>query len=536
MRLSALRWTFTTGALAGLACSALAGTAAAAAVHPAAHRQAPALSTITIAEADTPDTLDPDKSGTAVTGLIMRWVGDTMVAVNPYTLKVVPDLATSWKVSKNGLTYVFTLRKGVTFQDGTPFNARAMAYSLERAQRLGHSAGALLQPVKSIKVLGAYSLQIVLKTPYAPFLTAGLANPDLMAISPTAVKKEGASFASKPVGTGPLEVSQYIAGKSVTLTRNPNYHWAPSFYKNRGPVRFQKLVLEFLPNNTTVVNGLLSGELQGGGILASSLNRFQNNPQFKLYKSLGQGLNLYITMNFKNPALDILNVRKAINLAINRHDIIKLALQGYGVPAYGPLPPTIFGFDKNTRKYGYHSNPAEAKRLLAQAGFKMVNGVMTKGAMKLEFTFDVGNFPTWVTASQVIQQELAKVGIQVKINTLDFASDLSDLEKGDADLGLMGYTYDDPDVLYLFLHSSQIGTGLNMSYYKSRTLDRLLTAGRETTNQAARAAVYVRIQKYMDANAIWAPIWVAQNFTVAQANIKGLEFTPLYGLMVQDIQ
>jgi peptide/nickel transport system substrate-binding protein len=161
---------------------------------------------------------------------------------------------------------------------------------------------------------------------------------------------------------------------------------------------------------------------------------------------------------------------------------------------------------------------------------------MTKGSMKLNFTFDVGNFPTWVTAAQVIQQQLAQVGIKVKINTLDFASDLADLEKGDANLGLMGYTYADPDVLYLFLSSTQIGTGLNMGFVNNAKLDHLLNLGRETTNQAARKAVYVELQKYIDAQAIWAPIFTAQQFTVAQANIKGLEFTPLYGLMVQDVQ
>lgn len=538
LTLRPVRWLVTSAALAGLglATVALPTATALAAVQ---HRRAAASSTITIAETDTPDTLDPQKTGTAVTAALMRWVGDTLVTVNPYTLQVVPDLATSWTVSKNGLVYTFTLRQGVTFQDGTPFNAQAMAFTLNRAMNPAthaNIAGALLQPVSSVKVLGPYSLQITLKNPYAPFLSAGLSSPDLMAISPAAVAKEGAGFAQHPVGTGPLEVSQYIAGKSLTLVRNPHYNWAPSFYKNHGPVHFQTLVIDFLPNSNTVTNGLLSGELNAGPVVPQAISRFQGNPQYHVYSALGQGLNLFVTMNFKNPALQILNVRKAVNLAINQTAIIKLVLQGDGVPAYGPLPPTIFGFDPNTAKYGYHFNPALARKLLAQAGFKMQGGVMTKGSLKLSFNFYVANFPQWVTASQIIQQELAAIGIQTKIVTLDFASDLADLEKGQGDLALMGYTYSDPDVLYLFLHSSQIGTGLNISYLRSPTLDALLVKGRETTNQAARKAVYVEIQKYMVAQAIWAPIYVQKGFTVANSSVKGLEFTPLYGLMVQDAQ
>jgi peptide/nickel transport system substrate-binding protein len=518
-----------------LGASLLAGGSSAAKARPAASGGL----TITMAMTDTPDTLDPQKTGAAVTASILRYVGDTLVAIDPKTLQVVPDLATSWTVSKNGLVYTFHLRQGVTFQDGTPFNAQAMAFTLERAMNPAthaNIAGALVKPISQVQVLGPYVLRIVLKEPYAPFLNAALASPDLMAISPTAVRKEGAQFAQKPVGTGPLEVQQYIPGKSLTLVRNPNYHWAPSFYSNRGPVRFDKLVINFLPNNNTVVNGLLAGELDIGSIQSQYLPRFQNNPQYVVDKYLGQGLNLYLSMNFENPALQNIAVRKAINMAINRQAIIQLVLNGEGVPVYGPLPPTIFGYDPNTAKYGYHYDPTQAKKLLEQAGYKLVGGVMTKGSQKLSFSFYVANFPQWVSAAQIIQQELRAIGIQTKITTLDFASDLADLERGQADLALMGYTYADPDVLYLFLHSSQIHGGLNMSFYRSPKLDQLLVAGREATSQAERKAIYTEIQKFVVQQAIWAPIYTAYQYVVVSKALSGVRVSPVDGVMLQDVQ
>ena len=498
------------------------------------------ISNITIAETDTPDTLDPQKTGAAVTSTILSYVGNTLVTVNPWTHQVVPDLATKWSVSPNNLVYTFTLRKGVTFQDGTPFNAQAMAFTLDRAMNPathGNIATALLQPVKSVKALGTYSLQITLSKPYAPFLSVALSSPDLMAISPQAVRQEGAAFADKPVGTGPFQVQSYVPGKSVTLTRNPHYQWAPNFFTNRGPVHVQTLTFDFLSSTATVVDGLKTGEIDVASVPAQQVSQFKGNSSFKISSSLRDGLGFFLVMNFNNPALQNLDVRKAINYAIDRHEIVKLALSGAGAPAYSPLPSTIFGYDPATSQYGYHYNVNKAKALLKAAGYHMgSNGYLTNGTNSLNFTLYSSPIAGWNSATQVIQQNLQAVGIKTTIRNMDIGTLITDMEKGQQDLGVMGYTYNDPDVLYLFFDSTQLHTGLNMSQYSSPTLDQLLTQGRETTNQTARKKIYYQVQRYMIQQAVIAPIYNEEDFIVYKSNIKGLQIAPGSAVEVQDIQ
>lgn len=498
------------------------------------------VNTITIAEPDTPDTLDPQKTGAALTSTIMSYVGNTLVTVNPWSKKVVPDLAQSWQIGSHGLTYTFQLRKGVTFQDGTPFNAQAMAYTLKRALNPAthaNIAAALLKPVKSIKVLGSHSLQITLNHPYAPFLSVALSNPDLMALSPTAVKKEGQGFATKPIGTGPFEVGHYVSGKSLTLVRNPKYHWAPNFFKNRGPVKFNRLVFDFLPNTATVVDGLKTGEISVAGLPYQQVKGFLHNPAFHVASSPRDGLGMFLVMNFNNPALQILSVRQAINNAINRHEIVKLALSGAGQPAYSPLPPSIFGYDTKSPQFGYHYNPAKAITLLRDAGFhKGPNGYRTHGSLGLDFTLYSSPIAGWSSAAQVIQQNLNAVGIKTTIHNMDIGTLITDMEKGQQGLGIMGYTYTDPDVLYLFFDSAEMHGGLNMSQYKNATLDHLLAQGRQATSPSQRAQIYHSVQRFMVKNAVIAPIYNETNYTVYQGKIQGLQIAPGSIIEVQDVK
>lgn len=504
------------------------------------HTAQSAVQTITIAEPDTPDTLDPQKTGAAVTATILSYVGNTLVTVDPWTKRVVPNLATSWVISDHGLVYTFQLRHGVTFQDGTPFNAAAMAYTLNRAMNPathGNIATALLKPVSKVTILGPYTLQVTLSAPYAPFLSVVLSSPDLMAISPTAVKKEGSDFANKPIGTGPLEVSQYIPGKSLTLVRNPHYHWAPGYFSNHGPVNFQKLIFDFLPTTSTVVDGLKTGEISVAGIPFQQLPPFEHNSQYGIQSSLRDGLGMFLVMNFNNPALKLLNVRQAINDAINRHEIVKLALDGAGQPAYSPLPSTIFGYDTHSPQFGYHYHPQTAKALLKASGFHMgPSGYMVKGALALNFSLYSSPIPGWSSATQIIQQNLQAVGIKTTIHNMDIGTLITDMEAGQQDLGVMGYTYTDPDVLYLFFDSNELHGGLDMSQYDSTQLDQLLTQGREETTPAKRAAIYDQVQRFMVKQAVIAPIYNEVNYTVYSSKIQGLQIAPGSIIEVQDVK
>src|SRR6185312_4439787 len=214
---------------------------------PRPSRAAANPSVMTIGISEEPDTLDPQKSDTAVSNIILRYVGDPLVRLAP-SGQYVPGLATKWTISKDGLTYQFTLRKGVTFQDGTPVTSADWVKTFQRAldpATKSPVAGSSLGGVDSVKAMGPYGLQIQLSHPYSFFLHNLSDGGRLMALSPTAISKEGASFGRKPVSTGPWMVSSWVSGTQITLVKNPNYQWGPS-YTQSGPVHIDSLVFRII--------------------------------------------------------------------------------------------------------------------------------------------------------------------------------------------------------------------------------------------------------------------------------------------------
>ena len=216
-----------------------------------AHAAAPRF-TMTIVMAEEPDTLDPHKSDAAISDQILRYVGDPLIYLAPNG-HYVPGLATHWTISNDGLLYRFDLRHGVTFQDGTPLGAAAFVQTFQRALAPATKsplAGSLLGSVDSITTTGPYSFAIRLKHPYAFFLYNLTDGGRLMALSPTALRKEGKAFGRHPVSTGPWMVQSWKTGSAITLVKNPRYTWGPSFVRH-GPPAINTLVFRLITDEAT---------------------------------------------------------------------------------------------------------------------------------------------------------------------------------------------------------------------------------------------------------------------------------------------
>lgn len=184
--------------------------------------------------------------------------------------------------------------------------------------------------------------------------------------------------------------------------------------------------------------------------------------------------------------------------------------------------------------YGLKYQVEEAKALLEKAGYtKNAQGLYEKGGkpLKLDLLTQTG---TWAQASQLIQAMLKDIGVEVNIVTLEWGALVDTATKGSFDMTLMGYTLNDPDVLYLFLHSSQADNGLNFSYVKDEKMDELLVKGRTTVDSAARKDVYKEIQKYVVDQAWWVPIYTEKQFNVVRKPVEGVGIHPLRGLMYHD--
>lgn len=449
-----------------------------------------------------------------------------LVRFKDESTEIEPCLAEKWDISKDGLTYTFYLRKDVKFHDGTPFNADAVKFTVDRQIDKNHPyhntgefayADFTFGKVKEVKVVDPYTVTFVLKEPFAPFL-ANLAMHSATIVSPEAVKKYGKDFSKNPVGTGPYKFVKWEPGVEIILEKNPNY-WGEK-------AKIDRLVFKPIVDDTTRVTELESGNVDFiVGISPDDLSRLEANPDFKVIKQPGMHTWWTAMNTLKKPFNDV-RVRQAVNYAINREAIVKDILKDTGVLANSPLPPVIWSHTDDVTKYEY--NPEKAKQLLKEAGypngFEVTYWVPESGSGMQQ--------PT--TMATAIQADLAKVGIKVKIQTMEWGTYLDKVfsppDKNDMLMHQMSWVGDngDPDnFLYILYSSKQYPTdGFNDSYYKNPKLDELLDKARSEQDQNKRAAMYEEAQKIITADAPVVLVDHETQIVAMKKNIEGFKLHP----------
>ena len=265
-------------AASAVVLSLVASTGAVRSVTAATRAQA-SNNTLTIAFPTVVDTFNPAQTGYTATGWIIRDIFDSLVYITPDG-KVTPWLATSWKITNGGKTYTFNLRHDVTFQDGTPFDAAAVVYNIqyyENPTTQAKNASGLGDYV-SAKALSKYVFQYNMKAPYSPLLftfggwTTGMQ-------SPTALKKYGAQAGNHPVGTGPFMFQSYVRPTTITLVKNPNYHWGPAAVGMTGPAKIDKIVYNVITQPSVLADELMTGQAQyAAGVPAAAVQGDEGEP------------------------------------------------------------------------------------------------------------------------------------------------------------------------------------------------------------------------------------------------------------------
>jgi ABC-type transport system substrate-binding protein len=364
-----------------------------------------------------------------------------LVAFHSGTTRIEPKLATSWEISKDGLKYTFHLRKGVLFQDGTPFNADAVIFNFERQWKKDHRAYAYSAPysywenmdmdslLKSVTKKDDFAVAIELKHPSSPFLT-NLVMPFMMIPSPTAILKFQRSFNQNPVGTGPYRLKSWKKDDSMELESFPKY-WGEK------PL-IDRVVVRVIPDNQVRLLELEKGNID---IMdypnPSDIKALQSNPQVKLLYSSGLDLG-YLSFNLKKPPLDRLEIRQAIALSIDRRRIVNELFQGFGMLARTMLPPQMLGYDRDVPEIEY--NPEKAKAILSRL------------KLSKKLSFDLWAMPVARPynpnarkMAEFIQADLDRVGIQTRIVSYDWGTYLDKIGKGEHDLVLIGWSSDNAD-------------------------------------------------------------------------------------------
>ncbi len=479
---------------------------------------------------ENPETLDPHKASLAVESDILLQIGATLLDYGP-DLKFYPYLAEEYSTSEDGRIWSFKLRQGINHHDGTPFNARTYKKNLERAmapETTSPIAGSYLSLVDKIETPTDYELIIYLKTSFLPFAFY-LADPFLQPISETAINKYGLDYGQNPVSVGPFKIKEWQTGEKIVLERNDNFNYNPSYYQESGPLKFKQLVYKVIPERVTTIAALETGKVDVAGVPVEERERFVKEKKFNLFTQFHCGISLYIVMNLSQAPFDDIRVRRAINHAVNKQNVIDAAIDGWGEPAAGPAAPLMKGYSKTVEKLSYDYNISKSKNLLKEAGWvdNDGDGIVEKNGQPFEVDFWTQPLETWMLASETIQAQLKKVGISVNINSFELGTLLESLTHGNHDMSLMGYTWTaDCDILYFYYHSSQFGSGPNYSQIHSDILDNLLNKARQSSDEKTGNEYYRQVQEYIVNQAIIVPVYIAKGMRAVNKRVKQIQLHP----------
>ncbi len=441
-------------------------------------------------------------------------------------IHIIGDLAESWDISENGLMITFHLRKGVKWHDGHPFTAQDVLYTyqvtIDPKTPTAYSGDFL--KVKKAEVLDDYTFRVSYDKPFAPALISwGAAILPKHLLAGKDITRS--PLTRHPIGTGPYKFKEWVAGQKIVLTSNHDYYEGRPYIDGH--------ITRIIPDMATLFLELRSRGIDISGLSPLQFTRqtennlFKNN--FNKYKYMAFAYT-YLGYNLKNPLFADKRVRQAISYAINKEEIINGVLLGLGKPATGPFKPGTWVYNGNVKIYKF--NPQKAKELLQEAGWKDRNGdgVLEKDGKPFvfELVLSQGN-ETRQKCAEIIQRQLAEVGISVKIRILEWAAFINDfINKRRFDTVILGWTIPpDPDAYDVWHSSKTAPEELNFISYKNTEVDELLEKGRSTFNQNERKKYYDRFQEILAEDQPYTFLFVPDELVIINKRFHGIEPAPI---------
>jgi peptide/nickel transport system substrate-binding protein len=458
------------------------------------------------------DILDPQRAGGWVSWRVNRQMFEPLVdedlskpsaqaAVPPLR----PGLATSWDSSPDGTVYTFHIRPNVKFHDGTPLDAAAVAFNIRRvwdksfqyydAKSAGQTTF-VWQALKAMDEPDPMTVRLTMKQPFEPFLRllaqGGSGSSGIM--SPASIKQYGNdNVGEHPTGTGPFKFVERVRGQRITLARNDDY-WGTKPY-------LDKVVFRPLPDPSARVAALRANEVDMIAVPPPDSVASLQQSGFQLSDGAPPHV-WYLSFNMNDPIMKNKLVRQAINLAIDRQGMATNLLKDTVKPAYDVQAPANAAYVQNTEAYGY--NPDKAKQLLAQAGFP--NGFSTQMMTSVDGSGQIIPVPM----AEYIQQNLAKVGIQIQLQTTEWISYLTKWAQGTppgVGWAQQSWGMTTPYWLYIATSSTlKAPSGPNVGGYDNPELDKVMNQAISSTSEAQAVELWKQANRIVTDDAAIAPI------------------------------
>ncbi|MBI5136955.1 MAG: ABC transporter substrate-binding protein [Nitrospirae bacterium] len=465
--------------------------------------------TVVVAIEATPTNLDPRLATDAYSERIGQLLFHKLVRVGP-NLEVVPDLATAWEIP-NPTTYRFTLKQGVTFHDGTPLTAADVVYTFNwiRDPANGSPHRAAYGQIARVVAEDDHTVRFDLTAPHAPFLV------NMVRGIVPAHGGDDPAYALNPVGSGPFRLVENRPGERITLAAFDGY------VGGRPPS--DRIVFRILPEDTVRMLALKKGDVHMvlNALPPDAVDLLAREPH--LVAERGPGTNYsYLGFNLEDPVLKVPAVRQAIAHAIDRQAIIDAIYQGQARPAKGLLTPEHWAYNGAVTTYAY--DPGRARALLDGAGFPDPDGE----APRLALTYKTSQNELTRRIGEVLQQQLAQVGIQVTVRAYEWGTFYADIKKGNFQLFTLSWVgITDPDIFYDVFHSASVPPdGANRGRYRDERVDALLAAARATPERVERARLYGSVQAIVADTLPYVPLWHPDAVLVRDRRLTGFELTP----------
>ncbi|MEN3047531.1 MAG: ABC transporter substrate-binding protein [Candidatus Caldarchaeales archaeon] len=462
------------------------------------------------------DTFDPASQTTTTVANMLDHVVETLFRINEKG-ELLPNLATEYRYEEEGKVVIIKLRSGVKFHDGSPLTAQAVKFSLERVldPKVRVPIRAPYTPIERVEVVDDLTVRLVLKYPFAPLIHA-LTWTTSAIISPKTVETPGNNYTliTRPIGTGPYVISEYVRGDRLVLTRAQEY-WGKRPY-------YDQIVFKIVPDAATRLSLILAGEVDMIMLPpVAEIERLKANPNVKVLLAPSDRL-IFISINNRVEPFNDKRVRQALNYAVDKESIIKNVMFGIVDPVDAPMHKSLFGYCP-VGQYPY--DPAKARELLRQAG--------VRPGTKVLFLYPTGRYINDAVAAQAVAGYLREVGFDVEMRTMDWPTYVATINRPPDQvshhLHLLGWApaYLDAYQMFLVYWSGYWPpAGLATSYYKNPRVDELFDQQLRITDPNERAKVLCEIARIVWDDAPFIFLWT-QNFPlVYSAKIKGVSYLP----------
>ena len=490
------------------------------------------------ADEPTPATGEPQRGGVLRLGMtessfdfdphwwssitIKGLISDTLLLRHPETDAFVPGgLAESWDVTPDFLTWTFKLAKNIKYHDGTPFNANEMVASYQRGAEFGVVFKIYGPPGAQFSAEDEFTFVVKSPQVYGPTLDH-LSWPAYFSVTNEtwrAKLADPAEYERNPSGTGLFKLKEWVVGDHVTLERNADFNWGPSFVKNQGPARIDEIFIKFIEEEATLNAALKAGEIDVAYAPNQFANELRQDNNFEMFTK-SSGTLRGVGMNYRRWPFDDVSVRRALMVAVDRPRINTVVNHGEGFPQYGQLVRALPFYNEAFEQESailLAYNADKARKMLLEAGFEPgPDGVLQRDGKRLEVDFIQTGAEIDVKTGILVQSQLQDIGFDVNLVTLETAIHNSRRNSGDWDIFHEGYRTLTADILAFFWHPDK---GINRSGYEDAAFATILDKSRHSTGDE-RAKAYLAVLKSFRDDAVTLPLHNPNRNTVVNKRVK----------------